>query len=140
MPSPKKHTSATFVVVHSPALTSADDWKRWVLLPYFEKKWRHFGLDDDDLAALQVLVMMDPKGPPLVKGTGGLRKVRFRAGASDKGKSGAYRVGYAYFEQYGVIVAITAYAKSDKSGLTSAERSQIKKLIEQLEEWVANGG
>jgi hypothetical protein len=140
MPSPQNHSTMTLTVAHSPTLTRAEDWKRWLLLPSFERKRRQLGLDDDDLAALQIGVMCDPKGSPVMKGTGGLRKFRFSKIRSGKGKSGSYRVGYAYFEEYGVIAAIAIYAKSDQADIPAAQRKQIKELIAKLDKWLADGG
>jgi hypothetical protein len=126
--------------MHSPPLTRAEDWKRWLLLPSFERKRRELGLDDDDLAALQIAVMCNPKGPPVMKGTGGLRKCRFSKMGSGRGKSGSYRIGYAYFEKYGVIAAIAIYAKADQADIPAAQRKHIKELIAKLDQWLADGG
>lgn len=93
MPHPRKHTTETVTVVHSPTMRNAEDWKRQVLMPYFQNKWEHFRLDDDDLRALQIMIMMRPKGPPIVPGTGGLRKIRFSRRDTNRGKSGSYRIG-----------------------------------------------
>lgn len=135
---PKNHTNETFAVIHPPTMRSMEDWKRWVLLPYFDRRWRELGLDDDDLNALQIMVMIQPKSFPIVPGTGGLRKARFAR--KGQGKSGGYRVGFAYFEEYGVIAAIAVYAKKDEADIPAAQRAVIKELIGRLERWLADGG
>lgn len=44
----------------------------------FAARWDSLGLDDeDDLAALQIQIMRDPKRAPVIRGTDGIRKVRF---------------------------------------------------------------
>ena len=81
----------------------AEDWARFIELPYFVNKWRHLGLDDNDLRALQVLLTVQPKLAPVMEGTGGLRKLRFARTGRGRGKSGSFRIGYVYFEELGGI-------------------------------------
>jgi hypothetical protein len=118
-------------------MLNPEDWKRWILTPYFENKWRHLRLNDDDLRAMQITVMLAPNAAPVVAGTGGLRKIRFARPGSGRGKSGSYRIGYAYFEEYGTIVAIAVYAKADQANLTAGERADIRTLIRRFREWLA---
>jgi hypothetical protein len=67
----------------------------------FTKSWEKLGLDDeDDLLALQLSIMAAPRRSPIIKGTGGLRKLRFAPAAWKVGARGAVRVCYVYFEEY----------------------------------------
>ena len=66
-----------------------------------------------------------------MQGTGGLRKVRFAF--DNRGKSGSARVVYVDFVVYEKIFLITAYPKNEKDNLSKAERNDIKKLIEALD-------
>lgn len=116
------------------------DWKLFVELPYFQAKWASLGLNDVDLRSLQLMLTADPVRGPLMRGTGGLRKVRFRSERSNVGKSGSYRVGYAYFAEHGVIALIAVFAKKDQGNFSAVDRQEIKRLIEQLNEWVSRGG
>ena len=50
------------------------------------------------------------------------------------GKSGGVRVIYVDFEVYEKIYLLTAYTKNEKDNLTKKERSEIKQLIEVLEQ------
>jgi len=43
----------------------------------FESDWKDIGLRDEDLWVMQLMIQADPEGSPVVKGTGGLRKLRF---------------------------------------------------------------
>jgi mRNA-degrading endonuclease RelE of RelBE toxin-antitoxin system len=83
-------------------------------------------------------VMMNPKGPPVVAGTGGLRKIRFAK--KGHGKSSGYRVGYVYFEEYGTIGLLAVYSKSDQADIPPAQRLAIKKGIEAMHGWIESGG
>ena len=67
-----------------------------------------------------------------MQGTGGVRKMRFAF--EHRGKSGGVRVIYVDFEVYEKIYLLTAYTKNEKDNLTKKERSEIKQLIEVLEQ------
>ena len=67
-----------------------------------------------------------------MQGTGGVRKMRFAF--EHRGKSGGVRVIYVDFEVYEKIYLLTAYTKNEKDDLTKKERSEIKQLIEVLEQ------
>ena len=41
----------------------------------FQRRWRDCGLTDDELFELQLAIMIDPKAHPVVRDTGGLRKM-----------------------------------------------------------------
>ena len=41
------------------------------------KNWDRLGFDDKDLRRLELELLRDPSAYPVIKGTGGLRKIRF---------------------------------------------------------------
>lgn len=102
----------------------------FIQLDGFEKGWRRLRLTEDDMKALRTLIAAAPAVPPVVKGTGGLRKIRFKDPKSNRGKSGGYRVCYAYFEAYGVALLMQIYPKNRKDNLTMAECNEIKEELE----------
>ncbi len=134
----RKHSTETLKVRLFGA--SPEDWARFIELPYFTAKWKHLGLDDDDLRALEIGLVLQPKQAPVVPGTGGLRKLRFRRAAGNRGKSGSFRVGYVYFEAFGVIGLLAIYSKAEQADIPPGQRTQIKKAIEYLYHWVSCGG
>lgn len=101
-------------------------------------KWKALGLTDDDLLRLELDLLADPKLGPVIKGTGGVRKVRFAF--ENRGKSGSIRVIYIDFEVYEKIFLLTAYAKADQDNLTKGERNDLKGLVELLELDLEKGG
>ena len=103
----------------------------FVELPIFRSRWKDMGLDDDDLKRLQEALLADPKIGAVMRGTGGVRKMRFAF--EQKGKSGSVRVIYVDFEVYEKIFLITAYPKNEKDNLTDEERNEIKQMIHALE-------
>ena len=106
--------------------------RTFVELPIFRSRWKDMGLDDHDLKRLQEELLADPKVGAVMRGTGGVRKMRFAF--EQKGKSGSVRVIYVDFEVYEKIFLITAYPKNEKDNLTDSERNEIKQMIHALEE------
>ena len=60
--------------------------RTFVEVPLFTKRWKEIGLGDDELRALQIMLLKDPESGPVMEGTGGIRKVRFSL--ENRGKSG----------------------------------------------------
>ena len=106
--------------------------REFIMMPEFDRQWKDMGLTDEDLKVLQFELLNEPAKAPVVKGTGGLRKVR--VGLPGRGKSGSARVAYVDFAIFETIYLITAYPKSKKETLSSRECKIIKAMIEQLEE------
>jgi hypothetical protein len=75
--------------------------------------------------------MTNPKGHPVVKGTGGLRKIRFSPTGTPHGKSGSHRACYVYYEEFGIVLLVTAYPKNRKDDLSAADRNTIRRMIEE---------
>ncbi len=81
---------------------------------------------DDELKDLQIELIAQPQKGDIIQGTGGLRKIRMAL--NNKGKSGGARVIY-FLATVQTIYLVLAYPKSVKDNLTSAEKSDLKKLI-----------
>jgi len=68
-----------------------------------------------------------PKAGRIIKGAGGLRKVRIaRPG---KGKSGGTRVIYYYHNEGNPILLLLIYAKAAQDNLTDGQKAQLKKQV-----------
>ena len=106
--------------------------RTFIELPIFRTRWKDMGLNDDDLRRLQEELLADPKVGEVMKGTGGVRKMRFAF--EKRGKSGSVRVIYVDFEVYEKIYLITAYTKNEKDNLSESEKKEVKQLIGILEQ------
>ena len=106
--------------------------RTFVELPIFRTRWKAMGLDDNDLLRLQEELLADPQVGAVMRGTGGVRKMRFAF--EHRGKSGSVRVIYVDFEIYEKIILITAYTKDEKDNLSDSEKNEIKHLIKLLEQ------
>lgn len=97
-------------------------------LPGFTARWKALGFTDADLLALQAAIMADPSAGPVVKGTGRLRKVRFAPPSQMTGKSGAARVYYAHYGDFGVVLLASVFVKSSAGDLSAAQRKALAEL------------
>ena len=104
--------------------------RTFIIAPTFDKNWRQFGLNDDDLRQLQNYLMQNPKSGDVIQGTGGLIKLRWNLPKS--GKSGGIRVLYIDFIQHDKIMLANCYAKSQKENITDKEKSLYKELIKTI--------
>lgn len=97
----------------------------------FTKNWVNLGLGDQDLRRLELEILRNPKVGRVIRGTGGLRKLRFAF--DNMGKRGSARVCYVDFPAKETVYLVTVYPKSEKDSLTRAECKNIRKLIQVLE-------
>ena len=104
----------------------------FVHLAGFVNRWGKFKLTDEDLQALEGQFRRNPLAGDVVRGAGGLRKVRFAPPSRHTGKSGAFRVGYGYFRVDATIYLYAIFAKKDQANLTAAEVADAKKTMETL--------
>jgi len=86
-------------------------------------------LTDESYAHLQLHLAEYPFAGDLIRGTGGLRKVRWASG--DKGKSGGVRVIYFHVVADAQIRMILIYRKGIKDDLTPKEKTVLRKLNEE---------
>ncbi|MCH8046615.1 MAG: hypothetical protein IID44_23170 [Planctomycetes bacterium] len=113
-------------------LTPEDLLNFWEL-PWFVDAWNELKLSDDDLSALQISIMCNPRAAPVIAGTKGLRKLRFSPPAWRTGKSGALRICYVYFEKYGHVLLVIAYRKNEMKTISQRAKKSINVAIERIE-------
>ena len=64
----------------------------FVELPSFRTEWKAMGLTEEDLSRLQKELLSNPTVGKVMRGAGGIRKMRFAF--EHRGKSGSVRVIY----------------------------------------------
>ena len=104
--------------------------RQFVEVPLFTKRWAEIGLGNEELLALQMMLLKNPESGPVMEGTGGIRKVRFPL--EHRGKSGSVRICYTDFEEYEVTYLITAFTKNEQENLSTEEKNVLKKLVKML--------
>ena len=87
-------------------------------------------LDDDEYRGLQNQLMDDPARGDLIKGGGGIRKMRYAA--QGRGKSGGVRVIYYWVKDDGKIYMLVVYPKSKKDTLSDKEVAILHSLVKEL--------
>lgn len=99
----------------------------------FTMDWLELRLDDDALLTLQILIASNPQKPPTIKGTGGLRKLRFAPPSWRTGKRGAVRICYVFFAEFSICYLLRAYGKNEKDDLSDEQKKSIRKVIKRIE-------
>ena len=76
---------------------------------------------------MEMAISMSPEEAPIIRGTGGIRKLRWKR--FGRGKRGGIRAIYFYLADSGVIYLLTAYAKADRSDLSPADKKVLLRLV-----------
>jgi mRNA-degrading endonuclease RelE of RelBE toxin-antitoxin system len=96
----------------------------------FTKEIARF-LPDADYKMLQTALMLRPDAGDLIRGSGGLRKIRWNL--PGRGKRGALRVIY-HWDSPEIIFMLLPYEKTSQENLT---QRQIKLLRGLVKEWLS---
>lgn len=92
------------------------------------KRLVKLGASAIEIGRMEEAIAFNPEVGEIIPAAGGLRKMRFGYGRSGK-RGGGRTIYYVFGEE--AIFMITAYAKVDKSDLTSDETRLFKALIEE---------
>ena len=95
-------------------------------------EWVKEYLSNDGLAALQRVLLTDPKTGDVMPGCGGLRKLRVADPKRGKGKRGGARVIYLHIEEADQIHLITVYGKDQKDDLSAEDKKLFRQLAQFL--------
>jgi hypothetical protein len=99
-------------------------------LPQFVRDAEAAKLSEAERQAMVDAVATEPLGGDEIRGSGGVRKVRF-AGRG-KGKSGGYRVVTAYFGQDAPVCLVALLSKGERANFSAAEVVGFKKMTTQI--------
>ena len=91
-------------------------------------------LSEEDYFELQWELVDNPTGGSIIKGSGGIRKIRWSA--KGKGKRGGARVIYYFAVGNDTIFMLDVYAKNEKEDLSTFEVKFLRNLVK---EWLENG-
>lgn len=97
----------------------------FIELPLFGK---YITLSDDELRAVQDVILDNPEAGDLIQGGGGLRKLRAAVGG--RGKRGGARVIYYWQVSASVCYLLLAYPKNVLDNLSTDQLRQLAKLID----------
>jgi mRNA-degrading endonuclease RelE of RelBE toxin-antitoxin system len=94
----------------------------------FTKKIKKL-LSDEEYRLLQNELIFNPIKGNVIKGSGGLRKIRWKS--QGRGKSGGVRIIYYWVSSEEIILMLLIYPKSEQDDLTSSQLEILKKLVEE---------
>jgi hypothetical protein len=98
----------------------------FVETPIFYRRVQQL-MDDDEYAEMQVFLAARPDAGAVIRGSGGMRKLRWAG--SGRGKRGGLRVIYYWWVAKDRISMLLVYAKNEMDDLTA---QQLKLLKNQL--------
>ena len=87
-------------------------------------------LSDEEYRELQNVLIKDPACGDLIKGGGGIRKMRHAMQGS--GKSGGVRAIYYWIKDNHQIYMLVVYPKSKKDNLSDKEALILRELVKEL--------
>jgi hypothetical protein len=85
---------------------------------------------EEEREALADFIASNPDSGVIIPGSGGVRKLRWRAGG--RGKRGGARVIYYFRDLNMPVFLLAVYAKGEKLNLTMAERNAMQRLVDDL--------
>jgi hypothetical protein len=85
-------------------------------------------LSDDEYRRLQGYLIEHPDAGDIIRGSGGIRKLRWAA--KGKGKSGGVRVIYYWAKAPLHVYLLTLYGKSEQADI---DRATLKRIADKLE-------
>jgi len=94
--------------------------------PEFLRKIRKL-IGDADRQALIAYLAEHPKAGDIMRGTGGIRKLRWARDGS--GKSSGVRVIYYFHNERIPLYLLTIFGKNEKANLSQAERNELAQLV-----------
>lgn len=83
----------------------------------------------EEYRRLQLSLLLRPKQGDLIRGSGGLRKLRWHR--HGMGKRGGLRVVYFWEAKSETFYMLTVYRKNDQEDLTPRQTATLRKLVEE---------
>ncbi|AVR05927.1 hypothetical protein [Pluralibacter gergoviae] len=105
----------------------------FIELPPFERHRAEY-FSDDDFKAFQQMLLHNPCAGDVIRGAGGLRKIRFADPRRNKGKRGGIRVIYYWYAEKSHFLLFTLYDKEQQDDLTAHQRNILSHLLEQAKQ------
>ena len=87
-------------------------------------------IGDEERQRLLETLKAEPKSGDVIPGTSGLRKLRWKRPGT--GKRGGVRVIYYFYDERGLLMMLTVYAKSDQEDLSSKDKKAYRDLVDEI--------
>lgn len=86
-------------------------------------------LPDDEYRKVQQELMARPEAGDMIRGSGGIRKLRW--GAEGRGKRGGMRLIYYWARGHDQILMLFVFAKNEAADLTRDQLGQLRAVVEE---------
>lgn len=96
----------------------------------FTKVVPHYFGGDSEYQEFQFVLLENPERGDVMRGCGGLRKIRWRDLRRGKGTRGGLRVIYLYVPDFSRILLLDVYDKNEAGDLTTDERKLLANLAD----------
>jgi mRNA-degrading endonuclease RelE of RelBE toxin-antitoxin system len=83
---------------------------------------------DEEYRLLQLELVENPEKGVVMPGTGGLRKLRWKA--EGRGKRGGYRIIYFWAAEQSVILMLFMFPKNVQADLTPEQKRRLRQVVE----------
>lgn len=100
----------------------------FVELPPFQRVRAEY-FDDETFRNFQIALMKNPEAGDVIKGAGGLRKIRYADERRSKGKRGGLRVIYYWKDANNQFWLFTVYDKDEADDLTPDQCRLLKQRL-----------
>ena len=94
--------------------------------PIFTKQIKSL-ISDEEYAKLQMELFRRPQQAPVIRKSGGIRKLRWAVEGS--GKSGGVRVLYYVITESGQIYMLLAFKKGDQENITAEQLAVLRNVV-----------
>lgn len=85
-------------------------------------------LPDEDYRMLQLALALRPEAGPVIRGSGGIRKLRWSV--PGRGKRGGVRIMYYWAKGEDVVYMLLAYVKNRQENLTPQQLRVLRALVQ----------
>lgn len=102
----------------------------WLVRVFFTKTYERVVrklMSEADRQSMEAAIVADPGAAPVIRGTGGIRKLRWAG--SGRGKRGGIRAIYFHHSGPATVYLLTAYAKADRDDLSAADKKVLRRLV-----------
>jgi len=83
---------------------------------------------DEEYRLLQLELVENPEKGVVMPGTGGLRKLRWKA--EGRGKRGGHRIIYFWAAEQSVILMLFMFPKNEQADLTTEQKRRLRQVVE----------
>ena len=95
--------------------------------PIFTKRVKEI-LSEEEYRLFQIKLIDDPEAGNIIKGSGGIRKIRWSG--SGRGKRGGSRILYYWYNTQGVLLMLFIFKKNESDDLTKSQLNDLKMIVE----------